>query len=136
MGTGEQVVFASDGHGSDGIFHEVGVNFDLSVVQVTLHVGHAVAGILDGLTDSALREHLCGLLVEPGVEALEDIAGFALSEFEALLVVELEGAGFFFDVLQDFDEADGGFGPVCMVEDDFFEKVDPAKTADLLAKYA
>ena len=29
-----------------------------------------------------------------------------------------------------------GFGPVCMVEDDFYEKVDPAKTADLLAKYA
>jgi len=29
-----------------------------------------------------------------------------------------------------------GFGPVCMVEDDFFEKVDPAKTSDLLAKYA
>jgi NADH-quinone oxidoreductase subunit E len=28
-----------------------------------------------------------------------------------------------------------GFGPVCMVEDDFFEKVDPAKAAELLAKY-
>lgn len=28
-----------------------------------------------------------------------------------------------------------GFGPVCMVEDDFFEKVDPAKAGDLLAKY-
>ena len=28
-----------------------------------------------------------------------------------------------------------GFGPVCMVEDDFYEKVDPAKTGDLLAKY-
>ena len=29
-----------------------------------------------------------------------------------------------------------GFGPVCMVEDDFFEKVDPAKAGELLAKYA
>ena len=28
-----------------------------------------------------------------------------------------------------------GFGPVCMVEDDFHEKVDPAKAGDLLAKY-
>jgi NADH-quinone oxidoreductase subunit E len=28
-----------------------------------------------------------------------------------------------------------GFGPVCMIEDDFHEKVDPAKAADLLAKY-
>lgn len=28
-----------------------------------------------------------------------------------------------------------GFGPVCMVEDDFFEKVEPAKAGDLLAKY-
>ena len=28
-----------------------------------------------------------------------------------------------------------GFGPVCMVEDDFHEKVDPAKAADLLARY-
>lgn len=28
-----------------------------------------------------------------------------------------------------------GFGPVCMVEDDFFEKVEPAKAAELLAKY-
>lgn len=28
-----------------------------------------------------------------------------------------------------------GFGPVCMVEDDFHEKVDPAKVGDLLAKY-
>ena len=29
-----------------------------------------------------------------------------------------------------------GFGPVCMVEDDFHEKVDPAKATDLLAKYS
>jgi len=29
-----------------------------------------------------------------------------------------------------------GFGPVCMVEDDFFEKVDTTKAGDLLAKYA
>ena len=29
-----------------------------------------------------------------------------------------------------------GFGPVCMVEDDFHEKVEPAKAAELLAKYA
>lgn len=29
-----------------------------------------------------------------------------------------------------------GFGPVCMVEDDFHEKVNPAKAGDLLAKYA
>lgn len=29
-----------------------------------------------------------------------------------------------------------GFGPVCMVEDDFFEKVDATKVGDLLAKYA
>ncbi len=29
-----------------------------------------------------------------------------------------------------------GFGPVCMVEDDFHEKVDPAKVGELLAKYA
>jgi NADH-quinone oxidoreductase subunit E len=29
-----------------------------------------------------------------------------------------------------------GFGPVCMVEDDFHEKVDPAKSGELLAKYA
>ncbi|MBV6500532.1 MAG: NADH-quinone oxidoreductase subunit 2 [Prosthecobacter sp.] len=28
-----------------------------------------------------------------------------------------------------------GFGPVCMVEDDFYEKVDPAKAAELLARY-
>lgn len=28
-----------------------------------------------------------------------------------------------------------GFGPVCMVDDDFYEKVDPAKTKELLAKY-
>jgi NADH-quinone oxidoreductase subunit E len=28
-----------------------------------------------------------------------------------------------------------GTGPVCMVEDDFHEKVDPAKAADLLARY-
>lgn len=28
-----------------------------------------------------------------------------------------------------------GFGPVCMVEDDFYEKVDPAKAGGLLAKY-
>jgi NADH-quinone oxidoreductase subunit E len=28
-----------------------------------------------------------------------------------------------------------GFGPVCMVEDDFHERVDPAKAKDLLAKY-
>lgn len=28
-----------------------------------------------------------------------------------------------------------GFGPVCMVEDDFHEKVDPAKTGELLARY-
>ena len=28
-----------------------------------------------------------------------------------------------------------GFGPVCMVEDDFYEKVEPAKAAELLAKY-
>lgn len=29
-----------------------------------------------------------------------------------------------------------GFGPVCMVEDDFHEKVEPAKAADLLARYS
>lgn len=29
-----------------------------------------------------------------------------------------------------------GFGPVCMVEDDFHERVDPAKVGELLAKYA
>lgn len=29
-----------------------------------------------------------------------------------------------------------GFGPVCMVEDDFHERVDPAKAKDLLAKYS
>lgn len=29
-----------------------------------------------------------------------------------------------------------GFGPVCMVEDDFYEKVEPTKAADLLARYA
>lgn len=29
-----------------------------------------------------------------------------------------------------------GFGPVCMVEDDFHEKVEPAKAAELLARYA
>lgn len=29
-----------------------------------------------------------------------------------------------------------GFGPVCMVEDDFHEKVDPKKAAELLGKYA
>jgi len=28
-----------------------------------------------------------------------------------------------------------GFGPVCMVEDDFHEKIDPAKASELLAKY-
>lgn len=28
-----------------------------------------------------------------------------------------------------------GFGPVCMVEDDFYEKVEPAKSSELLAKY-
>ncbi|MES2598437.1 MAG: NAD(P)H-dependent oxidoreductase subunit E [Verrucomicrobiota bacterium] len=28
-----------------------------------------------------------------------------------------------------------GFGPVCMVEDDFFEKVEPAKAGELLARY-
>lgn len=28
-----------------------------------------------------------------------------------------------------------GFGPVCMVENDFYEKVDPAKAKELLAKY-
>ncbi len=29
-----------------------------------------------------------------------------------------------------------GFGPVCMVEDDFFKKVDTTNVGDLLAKYA
>ena len=29
-----------------------------------------------------------------------------------------------------------GFGPVCMVDDDFFEKIEPAKVGDLLAKYS
>ena len=29
-----------------------------------------------------------------------------------------------------------GFGPVCMIEDDFYEKVDPAKVGELLAKRA
>ena len=28
-----------------------------------------------------------------------------------------------------------GFGPVCMVEDDFYEKVEPSKAAELLARY-
>jgi NADH-quinone oxidoreductase subunit E len=28
-----------------------------------------------------------------------------------------------------------GFGPVCMVEDDFYEKVELTKTGELLAKY-
>jgi NADH-quinone oxidoreductase subunit E len=28
-----------------------------------------------------------------------------------------------------------GFGPVCMVEDDFYEKVEPSKADELLAKY-
>lgn len=28
-----------------------------------------------------------------------------------------------------------GFGPVCMVEDDFFENVQPAKAGEVLAKY-
>ena len=28
-----------------------------------------------------------------------------------------------------------GFGPVCMVDDDFFERVEPAKVPDLLGKY-
>jgi NADH-quinone oxidoreductase subunit E len=28
-----------------------------------------------------------------------------------------------------------GTGPVCMVEDDFHEKVDPAKAAELLSRY-
>lgn len=28
-----------------------------------------------------------------------------------------------------------GFGPVCMVEDDFFEKVEPAKVGEVLARY-
>lgn len=27
-----------------------------------------------------------------------------------------------------------GFGPVCMIEDDFYEKVDPAKAGELLAQ--
>ncbi|MDI1315487.1 NAD(P)H-dependent oxidoreductase subunit E [Prosthecobacter sp.] len=27
-----------------------------------------------------------------------------------------------------------GFGPVCMIEDEFYEKVDPAKVGELLAK--
>ena len=29
-----------------------------------------------------------------------------------------------------------GFGPVCMVEDDFHEKVEPSKAPELLSKYA
>ena len=29
-----------------------------------------------------------------------------------------------------------GFGPVCMIEDDFYEKVDPAKAGELLAQRA
>jgi NADH-quinone oxidoreductase subunit E len=29
-----------------------------------------------------------------------------------------------------------GFGPVCMVEDDFHEKVEPSKASDLLAQYS
>lgn len=29
-----------------------------------------------------------------------------------------------------------GFGPVCMIEDDFYEKVDPAKVGELLAQRA
>jgi NADH-quinone oxidoreductase subunit E len=29
-----------------------------------------------------------------------------------------------------------GFGPVCMVEDDFYEKIDPSKASELLAKYS
>jgi len=29
-----------------------------------------------------------------------------------------------------------GFGPVCMVEDDFYEKIEPAKAGELLARYA
>lgn len=28
-----------------------------------------------------------------------------------------------------------GFGPVCMVEDDFYEKVDPNQSGELLARY-
>jgi NADH-quinone oxidoreductase subunit E len=28
-----------------------------------------------------------------------------------------------------------GFGPVCMVEDDFYEKVAPETAGELLAKY-
>jgi NADH-quinone oxidoreductase subunit E len=27
-----------------------------------------------------------------------------------------------------------GFGPVCMIEDDFYERVDPAKAGELLAQ--
>jgi NADH-quinone oxidoreductase subunit E len=29
-----------------------------------------------------------------------------------------------------------GFGPVCMVEDDFHEKVEPSKSVELLSKYS
>ena len=28
-----------------------------------------------------------------------------------------------------------GFGPVCMVDDDFFERVEPANVPELLCKY-
>lgn len=29
-----------------------------------------------------------------------------------------------------------GFGPVCMIEDDFFEKVEPDKASELLSRYS
>ena len=52
----EEPVFLSDGGGSNGVFHEVIVYFDASVSQVNFERTPLAQGVIDSLTEQALRQ--------------------------------------------------------------------------------
>lgn len=113
--SGEEVVFASDGDGSDNIFHEVIIDFNIAVGQEQEHVFPAVQGVLDGFSDGATGGNTVVFTLEPLSELVEDGFGFFEPQFEALFGIKAQQAGFFFHLVEQLNEGQGGLGALGVV---------------------
>ncbi len=91
--TGKQPVFPSDHEGPDGVLRLVVVDLKATVLQKGGEDGPLSQGIADGLAEQSFGQGLFLLLVQPGLDGLEDRRALFLAYPCALLWVGLaEGA--------------------------------------------
>jgi hypothetical protein len=79
------------------------VDLYFAVAQEQGHILPTVKCILDGFTDGARRSGLVIFGLEPLSEGVEYGFGFFESQLEALIGIQAQVAGFFFDVVQEFN---------------------------------